>query len=110
MGRVVAKFDALAADLLADVRKTEDSLRRLKKLRQGAGGGAGAAAAREKASDADKICVQLMLDARAMGTEVVRDFLQDAHGGGGDAPYVHLATLCAPFAQLLKTVDTPLLE
>lgn len=59
------RYAALADELVAAVQKTESSLRRLKKGKAGAEGGEAAGAA--AMSDADKICLQLFLDAREYG-------------------------------------------
>ena len=60
MAAVAASFAAAAGDTLATLRRTESSLRRLKKTRAG-DGGAGEAAG---LSDTDKVGRQLALDAQ----------------------------------------------
>ena len=52
----------LANDLLESVRKTESSLKKLKKNRTAGGGGGATEGAASGASDADKMTTQLFLD------------------------------------------------
>eukprot|EP00198_Chlamydomonas_reinhardtii_P005891 XP_001695227.1 component of oligomeric golgi complex 2 [Chlamydomonas reinhardtii] len=76
---VCARYAALAEELLVSVRKTESSLKRLKKAK--AGGEEDAAAA---VSDSDKITLQLHLDAAELGQQLGRLLLgAPAAGGGG---------------------------
>mmetsp|Transcript_5781 Transcript_5781/g.20032 ORF Transcript_5781/g.20032 Transcript_5781/m.20032 type:complete len:146 (+) Transcript_5781:151-588(+) len=66
--KVTAKYDETAEDLLRTVQQTESSLKRLKERQtQGAGEVEGAAA---KASDADKIRLQLFLDVQEYGRQL----------------------------------------
>lgn len=72
---VNGRYTALAEELLTSVKKTESSLKRLKKSRPGeaaapgdaAGGGAAAAM-----SDSDKIGLQLFLDVQEHGRQIAR--------------------------------------
>lgn len=57
-------LQALATDLLATVRKTESSLKRLKKTSAAEGEGGAAM------SDSDKIGLQLFLDVQEFGVQV----------------------------------------
>ncbi len=57
---VTQRFATQARDLLESLRKTESSLKRLKKSRAGEAGSDGPGAL----SDADKVNVQLFLDAQ----------------------------------------------
>eukprot|EP00051_Salpingoeca_urceolata_P000995 m.37815 g.37815 ORF g.37815 m.37815 type:complete len:193 (-) comp11136_c0_seq2:1055-1633(-) len=61
---VSEKFAEIVAEVLSSVKKTEDSLLRLKKLRKAA------SAAEPTVSDDDKIRQQLLLDARAYAEQV----------------------------------------
>ncbi|KAL6757491.1 hypothetical protein V8C86DRAFT_2624124 [Haematococcus lacustris] len=63
---VCARYQALAEELLTTVRKTESSLKRLKKAQQ-ADAGDGSAM-----SDSDKITLQLHLDVAEFGQQLVR--------------------------------------
>jgi hypothetical protein len=79
---VNARYAALADELLSAVKKTESSLKRLKKSRPGeqaaidaaaGAGGAGAAPAPGAVmSDSDKICLQLYLDVQEHGRQIAR--------------------------------------
>lgn len=65
------RYTALAEELLTSVKKTESSLKRLKKTRPGeAPGEAGAAGA--AMSDSDKIGLQLFLDVQEHGRQIAR--------------------------------------
>jgi hypothetical protein len=66
---VNVKYHALAAELLTTVRKTESSLKRLKKLRPGESE-SDAAAAGAGMSDSDKITLQLYLDVQEHGRQL----------------------------------------
>ncbi len=59
----------MAQDLLTTVRKTEDSLKRLKKGRAQKPGTA-AEASTDQASDQEKICLQLFLDVQEYGRQL----------------------------------------
>jgi hypothetical protein len=67
---VNARYQQLAEELLSSVRKTESSLRRLKKGRGPEAGAADGAAA--EMSDSEKICLQLYLDAQEHGRQAAR--------------------------------------
>jgi hypothetical protein len=60
---VNARYQALAEELLVTVRKTESSLKRLKKVRPGE------AEAPDAMSDSDKITLQLYLDVQEHGRQ-----------------------------------------
>lgn len=65
------RYTSLAEELLTSVKKTESSLKRLKKTRPGeAAGEAGAAGA--AMSDSDKIGLQLFLDVQEHGRQIAR--------------------------------------
>lgn len=69
---VNTRYGSLAAELLTTVKKTESSLKRLKKTRPGEAAGpdsAGVAAAAGM-SDSDKICLQLFLDVQEHGRHI----------------------------------------
>jgi len=67
------RYTALAEELLTSVKKTESSLKRLKKTRPGeAAGEAGAAGAAAGMSDSDKINLQLYLDVQEHGRQISR--------------------------------------
>ncbi|BDA46634.1 Conserved oligomeric Golgi complex subunit 2 [Coccomyxa sp. Obi] len=65
---VTQRFATQARDLLESLRKTESSLKRLKKSRAGEAASDGPGAL----SDADKVNVQLFLDAQEYGTHIKR--------------------------------------
>lgn len=68
---VNGRYTALAEELLTSVKKTESSLKRLKKTRPGeAPGEAGTAGA--AMSDSDKIGMQLLLDVQEHGRQIDR--------------------------------------
>eukprot|EP00878_Enallax_costatus_P035452 GHUV01039536.1.p1 GENE.GHUV01039536.1~~GHUV01039536.1.p1 ORF type:complete len:203 (-),score=70.56 GHUV01039536.1:182-790(-) len=73
---VNTRYSSLAEELLTTVKKTESSLKRLKKSRPGetvgleAGGAAAGGAA--GMSDSDKICLQLFLDVQEHGRQIVK--------------------------------------
>ncbi|GBF98792.1 hypothetical protein Rsub_11374 [Raphidocelis subcapitata] len=70
---VNARYRQLAEELLSGVRKTESSLKRLKKGRPGgADGGGGGDSAGSEMSDSEKICLQLFLDAQEHGRQAAR--------------------------------------
>lgn len=72
---VCVRYAALAEELLANVRRTESSLRRLKKNRPDGGApGADTAGGADSVvlSDSDKICLQLQLDVAEFGSQVAR--------------------------------------
>jgi hypothetical protein len=74
---VNARYQQLAEELLSSVRKTESSLKRLKKGRGPEAGAAASAAAGDGAagaemSDSEKICLQLYLDAQEHGRQAAR--------------------------------------
>ncbi|EFJ51678.1 component of oligomeric golgi complex 2 [Volvox carteri f. nagariensis] len=64
---VCSRYAALADELLVSVRKTESSLKRLKKAKGGAGGEEDSAAG---LSDSDKITLQLHLDVEELGVQL----------------------------------------
>jgi len=66
---VSARYQALATELLATVRKTESSLKRLKKTSAAEGDGGAM-------SDSDKIGLQLYLDVQEYGAQVAKFGLQ----------------------------------
>ncbi|KAF8069609.1 COG2 [Scenedesmus sp. PABB004] len=70
--RVNARYAALAEELLATVRKTESSLKRLKKARPGEPPDGAAGAPGGGMSDSDKIGLQLFLDVEEHGRQVAR--------------------------------------
>ncbi|PNH09416.1 Conserved oligomeric Golgi complex subunit 2 [Tetrabaena socialis] len=74
---VCARYAALAEELLISVRKTESSLKRLKKAKGGAGGEEDPTAT---VSDSDKITLQLHLDVAELGQQLAR-LLGVAEGG-----------------------------
>ncbi|WIA09954.1 hypothetical protein OEZ85_010167 [Tetradesmus obliquus] len=94
INNVNERYNALAEELLTTVKKTESSLKRLKKSRPGedaaAAATAGAAAAM---SDSDKICLQLLLDVQEHGRQIARFGLA--------------AEQLQSFNQLLATVTPP---
>ncbi|KXZ52971.1 hypothetical protein GPECTOR_8g343 [Gonium pectorale] len=65
---VCSRYGALAEELLSSVRKTESSLKRLKKAKGGAGGEEDSAAS--AISDSDKITLQLHLDVEELGRQL----------------------------------------
>ena len=68
--KVTIKYDETAVDLLRTVHQTESSLKRLKEKQVSAqGGGQGKDG---KASDAEKICLQLFLDVQEYGNQLSR--------------------------------------
>jgi hypothetical protein len=91
INNVNERYNALAEELLTTVKKTESSLKRLKKTRPGeeAAAAAGAAAM----SDSDKICLQLFLDVQEHGRQIARFGLA--------------AEQLESFNQLLATVTPP---
>lgn len=69
------RYSTLAEELLTTVKKTESSLKRLKKTRLGEApgeGAAGGAAAGPAMSDSDKIGLQLFLDVQEHGRQIAR--------------------------------------
>jgi hypothetical protein len=71
------RYAQLAEELLGSVRKTESSLKRLKKGRApDGGGGADAGGGAAEMNDSDKICLQLYLDAQEHGRLATRFGLQ----------------------------------
>eukprot|EP00775_Hariotina_reticulata_P012760 gene12760-12889_t len=65
------RYNSLAEELLTTVKKTESSLKRLKKTRPGEGPDAAVAtAAGGPMSDSDKICMQLFLDVEEHGRQI----------------------------------------
>ncbi|KAF6251962.1 hypothetical protein COO60DRAFT_1704498 [Scenedesmus sp. NREL 46B-D3] len=86
---VNVRYNALAEELLTTVKKTESSLKRLKKTRPGEEAAAGAAAM----SDSDKICLQLYLDVQEHGRQIAKFGLA--------------AEQLQSFSQLLATVTPP---
>jgi hypothetical protein len=64
------RYNSLAEELLTTVKKTESSLKRLKKTRPGEAPDAAAAAAGGPLSDSDKICMQLFLDVEEHGRQI----------------------------------------
>jgi hypothetical protein len=91
ISNVNVRYNALAEELLTTVKKTESSLKRLKKTRPGeeAAAAAGAAAM----SDSDKICLQLYLDVQEHGRQIAKFGLA--------------AEQLDSFSQLLATVTPP---
>lgn len=72
---VNTRYNSLAEELLTTVKKTETSLKRLKKTRPGEAPDAAAAAAAGPGaglSDSDKICLQLFLDVQEHGRQIAR--------------------------------------
>lgn len=67
---VNGRYTALAEELLTSVKKTESSLKRLKKSRTGEAAAPGDAAA--AMSDSDKIGLQLFLDVQEHGRQIAR--------------------------------------
>ncbi|CAL8471248.1 g10790 [Coccomyxa elongata] len=85
---VTQRFATQARDLLESLRKTESSLKRLKKSRAGEAASDGPGAL----SDADKVNVQLFLDAQEYGTHIKRFGVESA-----ELPaYVELWNAVAP--------------
>ncbi len=79
---VNGRYRQLAEELLSSVRKTESSLKRLKKGRGPEGAAAGdAAGAGAEMSDSEKICLQLYLDAKEHGQQAAK-FGLDAESTG----------------------------
>jgi hypothetical protein len=68
ISNVNVRYNTLAEELLTTVKKTESSLKRLKKSRPGEEAAAGAAAM----SDSDKICLQLYLDVQEHGRQIAK--------------------------------------
>lgn len=66
------RYSTLAEELLTTVKKTESSLKRLKKTRPGEAAGEGGAAAGPAMSDSDKIGLQLFLDVQEHGRQIAR--------------------------------------
>ena len=74
------EYEALVAETVARVRRTERSLAKLRakqRLRDGAtrgtagsGGGGGVERVEHEATETEKICRQLLLDARALGKQL----------------------------------------
>lgn len=68
------RYSSLAEELLTTVKKTESSLKRLKKTRPGEAAGtdaaAGPGAVGAGMSDSDKICLQLNLDVQEHGRQI----------------------------------------
>jgi len=64
---VNARYEEAAREMVEAVRKTETSLRRLKKKGGGKEGGAGGDGGAAELSDTDKICRQLYLDIKEHG-------------------------------------------
>ncbi|KAG2451026.1 hypothetical protein HYH02_004295 [Chlamydomonas schloesseri] len=96
---VCGRYAALADELLVSVRKTESSLKRLKKAKAAGGGEEDAAAA---VSDSDKITLQLHLDAAELGLQLGRLL--------GAAPGEELAAAAAAvpsFRRLQEVVAPP---
>lgn len=71
---VNGRYTALAEELLTSVKKTESSLKRLKKSRPGEAAAPGDAAGGAAAamSDSDKIGLQLFLDVQEHGRQIAR--------------------------------------
>lgn len=74
---VNTRYSNLAEELLTTVKKTELSLKRLKKTRPGEAAGSqegsgAAAAAGVGMSDSDKICLQLYLDVQEHGRQIAK--------------------------------------
>lgn len=77
INQVSNRYQQLAEELLNTVRKTESSLKRLKKNRAGeAEGGDGATAA--AMSDSEKIGLQLQLDVQEYGRQISKYGIQPA--------------------------------
>jgi hypothetical protein len=89
---VNVRYNTLAEELLTTVKKTESSLKRLKKTRPGEEAAAGAAGAAAM-SDSDKICLQLCLDVQEHGRQIAKFGLA--------------AEQLESFSQLLATVTPP---
>ncbi|KAI8467408.1 MAG: hypothetical protein J3K34DRAFT_481362 [Monoraphidium minutum] len=98
---VNGRYAQLAEELLASVRKTESSLKRLKKGRGPDGGAPPGEPGAAEMSDSEKICLQLFLDAQEHGRQAERFGLAPAEsasfaallaavapggGGGGGGP------------------------
>ena len=64
------RYSSAADELLTTVRKTEDSLKRLKKQFKRPGAAANAAEDGVSVSDEDKIRMQILLDVKQFGEEV----------------------------------------
>eukprot|EP00854_Cymbomonas_tetramitiformis_P031007 gene31007-38883_t len=65
------KYETMTSDLVSTVRKTESSLKRLKKGRKDSAPGSKETAAADAAvSDTDKICHQLLLDVQEYGRQL----------------------------------------
>ncbi|KAG2428415.1 hypothetical protein HXX76_011535 [Chlamydomonas incerta] len=99
---VCARYAALAEELLVSVRKTESSLKRLKKAK--AGGEEDAAAA---VSDSDKITLQLHLDAAELGQQLGRLLLGAGAAGATPAQELAAAAAAVPSFRRLQEVVAP---
>lgn len=73
INNINTRYNALAEELLTTVKKTESSLKRLKKTRPGEAADGGAAGAGTAGmSDSDKICLQLHLDVQEHGRQIAK--------------------------------------
>ncbi|KAG2501945.1 hypothetical protein HYH03_000443 [Edaphochlamys debaryana] len=99
-----SRYAALADELLQSVRKTESSLKRLKKAK----GGAGEEDAATAVSDSDKITLQLHLDVEELGAQLARLLAPRPGAAEGDAAslasFQRLREVVAPPAGLLAGV------
>ena len=89
---VNARYQALAEELLVTVRKTESSLKRLKKVRPGE------AEAPDAMSDSDKITLQLYLDVQEHGRQI-EGFGVQLQGMGSYSSLLAVVTLQPPQQQ-----------
>lgn len=88
----VPRYSSAADELLTTVRKTEDSLKRLKK--QFKRPGAAAATGEEGTSDEDKIRMQILLDVKQFGQEISSLGVEIE----GTASYAHLVSVTSELA------------
>ncbi|GLC45905.1 hypothetical protein PLESTF_000710900 [Pleodorina starrii] len=100
---VCSRYSELANELLQSVRKTEHSLKRLKKAKGGAGGEEDPASA---VSDSDKITQQLHLDVQELGAQLAA-LLAPQRGGPHPGPGPDPADLLPSLRRLREVVAPP---
>lgn len=93
---VTTRYTAVASDLLVTIKKTEDSLKRLKKGKQSTFGGL-LGGREDSISDEDKIRLQCYYDIEAYGKDLAASGIQDVHAY---APFTELHALVKDYASL----------
>jgi hypothetical protein len=97
LGVVVARYGDAVTELLATVRTMDEALKKRMAKKKATSGAAGDAAANAKLSDADKIGLQLWLDATQLGKDLSRHGLDVQ----GSRPFTSLMAQLEPFGEFL---------